>query len=83
VSPQQKREDRERTGEVLDRIDAWIAEGVLDGEALHAADYAVASSLALVEYIVALRPELARRPLYRLLERVLPAEREADGRRAG
>ena len=83
VSPQQKREDRERTGEILDRIDAWIAEGVLDGEALHCADYAVASSLALVEYIVALRPELARRPLYRLLERVLPAEREADGRRAG
>jgi hypothetical protein len=30
----------------------------------------VASSLALVEYIVALQPELRRRPLNELIERV-------------
>jgi glutathione S-transferase len=73
VTPAQQREDRERTGEILDRVDGWIAEGVLGGEQLHCADYAVASCLALVDYIVELRPELARRPLYGLLERVLPA----------
>ncbi len=73
VTAEKKREDRERTGEILDRIDGWMAEGVLGGEQLHCADYAVASSLALVDYIVELRPELARRPLYGLVERVLPA----------
>ena len=73
VTPKKRREDRERTAEILDRVDRWIAEGVLGGEQLHCADYAVASSLALVDYIVELRPELARRPLYGLLERVLPA----------
>ena len=38
-------------------------EGVLNGEELRSPDFAVASSLALVEYIVALQPELQRRPL--------------------
>jgi glutathione S-transferase len=66
----QLREDRERTGEILDQVDAWIADGVLDGEQLRSPDFAVASSLALVEYIVALQPELRRRPLNQLIERV-------------
>lgn len=73
VTPGKQREDRAHTGEILDRVDGWIVEGVLGGERLYCADYAVVSSLALVDYIVALRPELARRPLYGLLERVLPA----------
>ena len=55
VTPRKRREDRERTAEILDRVDGWIAEGVLGGEQLHCADYAVASSLALVDYIVELR----------------------------
>lgn len=66
----QLRADRERTGEILDRVDAWIADGVLNGEELRSPDFAVASSLALVEYIVALQPELRRRPLNELIERV-------------
>jgi len=70
VTKEQQRDDRERTAEILDQVDAWIADGVLNGERLHAADFAVASSLALVEYIVALQPELQRRPLWGLLERV-------------
>jgi glutathione S-transferase len=70
VTKEQQRDDRERTGEILDQVDAWILEGVLNGERLHSADFAVASSLALVEYIVALQPELRRRPLWGLLERV-------------
>jgi glutathione S-transferase len=72
VTPRKQREDRARTGETLDRVDGWIAEGVLGGEQLHCADYAVAPSLALVDDIVALRPELRRRPLCELLDRVLP-----------
>jgi len=72
VDDERVRRDREETGAMLDHIDALIADGVLAGEELHAADYAVASSLALVDYVVELRPELRRRPLYALLERVLP-----------
>jgi glutathione S-transferase len=70
ASKQQQREDVERTGEILDRLDAWIDEGVLNGEELRSPDFAVASSLALVEYILVLRPELRRRPAMALLDRV-------------
>ena len=77
---EQLREDRERTGEILDRVDAWVAEGVLNGEELRSPDLAVTSSLALVEYIVALKPELERRPLMGLLERVFSDRDEARGR---
>jgi hypothetical protein len=80
VTNEQQRDDRERTGEILDRVDAWIAEGVLNGERLHSADFAVASSLALVEYILALQPELRRRPLWGLLERVFSGRDAARGR---
>jgi glutathione S-transferase len=76
----QRREDRERTGEILDRVDAWTEEGVLNGDTLHAADYAVASSLALVEYIDALRPELRRRPSSALVDRVFSGSAAAPGR---
>jgi hypothetical protein len=39
----------------------------------------VASSLALVEYILALQPELQRRPLWGLLERVFTDSGAARG----
>jgi glutathione S-transferase len=70
VTKEQMRDDRERTPEILDRVDAWVEEGVLNGEELRSPDFAVASSLAIVEYILALQPELRRRPCYALLERV-------------
>jgi hypothetical protein len=70
VTKEQLREDRERIGELLDQVDAWIADGVLGGDELHSPDLAIASSLALVEYIMALQPELRRRPLMELVERV-------------
>jgi glutathione S-transferase len=76
---QQLRDDRERTGEILDQVDAWIADGVLNGEELRSPDFAVASSLALVEYIVALQPELRRRPLNQLIERVFSDRDAARG----
>jgi glutathione S-transferase len=80
VTKEQLRDDRERTGEILDRVDAWIAEGVLDGDQLRSPDLAIASSLALVEYIVALQPELRRRPLMELVERVFSDSGAARGR---
>ncbi len=70
VTKEQERDDRARTGEILDRVDAWIEDGVLNGEELTSPDFAIASSLALVEYIVALRPELQGRPAMALLGRV-------------
>jgi glutathione S-transferase len=76
---ERQREDVERTGEMLDRVDAWIDEGVLNGEELRSPDFAVASSLALLEYIVALQPELRRRPAIELLDRVFSRSAAAPG----
>ncbi len=78
ASKEQLRDDRSRTGEILDRVDAWIGEGVLNGEELRSPDFAVASSLALVEYILALQPELRRRPLGELLDRVFSSDGARD-----
>jgi glutathione S-transferase len=58
--------------EMLDRIDAWIADGVLDGDQLNAADFMIAPSLALLCYRADLRAELERRPALRLVDRLLP-----------
>jgi glutathione S-transferase len=57
---------------MLDRIDAWIEGGVLNGEDLNAADFMIAPSLALLCYRPDLPPELERRPAIRLIDRVLP-----------
>jgi glutathione S-transferase len=80
ATKEQCRDDRERTGEILDRVDAWIEQGVLHGDELRSPDFAVASSLALVEYIVALQPKLQRRPLIALLDRVFSGSDGARGR---
>jgi glutathione S-transferase len=79
ATKEQLREDRARTGEILDQVDAWIAEGVLNGDELRSPDFAVASSLALVEYIEALQPELRRRPLIELIDRAFSHRAAARG----
>lgn len=56
----------------LDQIDGWVESGVLDGDALNAADLMITPSLALLSYRSDVRPELERRPLIRLLDRILP-----------
>jgi glutathione S-transferase len=61
--------DRAQTGAILDQVDGWIAAGVLNGPGLRSPDYAIASSLALVEYVRDLRPELTQRPLMTLIDR--------------
>jgi glutathione S-transferase len=57
---------------LLDRIDGWIAEGVLGGAEPNVADYQVATSLALLMSHDDLRPLIAPRPAGRLVERVAP-----------
>jgi glutathione S-transferase len=57
---------------MLDRIDAWIADGVLGGEQLNAADLMVAPSLALMLYRPDVRPQFEGRPALELVDRLLP-----------
>jgi glutathione S-transferase len=56
----------------LDRIDGWIADGVLGGAQLNAADYMVAPSLALILYRPDVGPLFEGRPSLQLVDRVLP-----------
>jgi glutathione S-transferase len=56
----------------LDLLDAWIAEGVIGGEQLNAADYQLATSIALWMTVDDVRPFIQDRPIGKLAERVIP-----------
>jgi len=56
----------------LDRVDAWVAEGVLGGETPNAADLQIGSSLRLMERVADVRPLLAGRPCMALSARYFP-----------
>lgn len=56
----------------LDRIDAWITEGILDGEQLNAADFQIAPSVRLAMTLQDLRPVIEARPAGRHARRVIP-----------
>jgi glutathione S-transferase len=73
MTPEQFAEDERIAGELFDRVDALIADGVLNGPELHGADFQVASSLALAEYRLDIREQMQERPLTALMDRVLPA----------
>ena len=57
---------------MLDRIDAWVHAGVLNGDELNAADFMIAPSLAVLCYRRDLRPQIEQRPAGELVERVIP-----------
>jgi glutathione S-transferase len=57
---------------MLDRIDALIGEGVLNGPQLNAADFMVAPSLALILYRPDVKPMFEGRPALELVDRLLP-----------
>ena len=59
--------------EMLDRIDAWIGEGIIGGEQLNAADFMVAPCLALILYRPDVEPLFEGRPALDLVDRLLPA----------
>jgi hypothetical protein len=57
---------------MLDLVDAWIADGVLGGAELNAADFMVAPSLALILYRPDVMPLFEGRPSLELVDRILP-----------
>jgi hypothetical protein len=59
--------------ELLDRVDALVADGVLGGPELNAADFMVAPSLALILYRPDVEPMFEGRPALELVDRLLPA----------
>ena len=58
---------------VLDRIDGWIADGLLGAAQLNAADFMVAPCLALILYRPDVLPLFEGRPALELVDRLLPA----------
>ena len=56
----------------LDRVDAWIAGGVLGGAQPNAADLQIGASLGLAQAIGDLRPLIAERPCARLADYLAP-----------
>jgi glutathione S-transferase len=59
----------------LDKIDAWIAEGVLGGESANAADLQIGSSVRLLMTFGDIRPLIEGRPCAALGERWFPPAR--------
>jgi glutathione S-transferase len=57
---------------MLDPIDGWIEDGILNGDELYAADFAIAPSLALLAYRRDVMTEMDGRPTLALLDRLLP-----------
>jgi glutathione S-transferase len=56
----------------LDRIDGWIAGGLLAGAQLNAADFMIVPSLALILYRSDIKPLFEGRPVLDLVDRLLP-----------
>ena len=57
---------------MLDRIDGWIADGVLNGPHPNAADFMVVPSLALILYRPDIMPLFEGRAALELVDRLLP-----------
>jgi glutathione S-transferase len=72
VSEQTERELLDELPGMLDRVDAWIEAGVLNGPELNAADFMIVTSVALLMYRSDLEPEIRARPAGALADRVLP-----------
>ena len=56
----------------LDRIDAWIADGVIGGPEPNAADFQLAPSIRLLMSFDDLRPFIESRPCGELANRIVP-----------
>jgi glutathione S-transferase len=61
-----------RLPELLDRVDAWIEDGTLNGTQLNAADFQIAPSIGLALTLDDLRPAIESRPAGALAKRVVP-----------
>jgi glutathione S-transferase len=72
-----------RLPSLLDRVDGWIADGVIGGSELNVADFMIAPSLALILYRSEARPLFEGRPALEFVDRLLPepwAVRDQPGR---
>lgn len=56
----------------LDQVDSWIADGLLGGAELNAADFQIASAIALLVRFDDLAPFIEGRPAAQLAQRVAP-----------
>jgi glutathione S-transferase len=65
-------EDLELLGERLDQIDAWIAEGLLNGPELNAADFQIAPNVSGLLLSEDLAPYIRDRPAAAFAKRVAP-----------
>ncbi len=72
AGPGADREVLAKLPRMLDRVDAWIEDGVLGGEELNAADFMVAPSLALILYRPDVHSTFEGRPSLELVDRILP-----------
>jgi glutathione S-transferase len=66
------RRDLAELGTMLDRIDGWIADGVIGGEEPNAADFQIAPTLRLAMTMQDLRPLINARPAGEMARRVIP-----------
>jgi glutathione S-transferase len=73
------RADLQALPAMLDRLDAWIAAGILGGDEPNAADFQIAPSLSLLMTVEELRATIAARPAGGLALRLVP---EYPGRSA-
>src|SRR5207248_8013119 len=72
ASPRAERQLLAELSRMLERIDTWIADGVLGGAQLNAADFMVAPSLALILYRPDALPLFEGRRALGLVDRLLP-----------
>ncbi len=72
ASDENVRRDLSALPGLLDKVDAWIEAGVLNGEQLNAADFQIAPSLGLALTLDDLRPAIESRPAGALAKRVVP-----------
>jgi glutathione S-transferase len=72
VNPETERALLAELPGMLDRIDEWIEQGILNGEELNVADFMIAPSLAILTYRADTAEEIERRPARELLDRLLP-----------
>jgi glutathione S-transferase len=72
ASDEAVRDDLERLPAMLDRVDAWVEEGVLGGLVANAAGYQIAPSIRLLMFLDDLRPAIERRPAGRFALQTAP-----------
>jgi glutathione S-transferase len=72
ASDENARSALERLPGLLDKVDAWVESGLLNGEQLNVADFQIAPSIGLAMTLDDLRPAIEARPAAALAQRLVP-----------